>query len=113
MKTTNGINERIKECRIQLHLSQEYIANYLGINRASYSQIELGNRKVSAEEISKLSILFEVPVDSLLYGEKFEIPSVVFARSFESLDEDDKAEIINLIRFKTLMKAQKRNDSSK
>lgn len=35
MKT---INERIKEFRNQLHLSQEYVANFLGINRATYWQ---------------------------------------------------------------------------
>ena len=43
MKRTNGINERIKEYRTQMHLSQDYVAKYLEINRATLSQIELGN----------------------------------------------------------------------
>lgn len=108
MKNLNGINERIKKYRTQMHLSQEYVANYLSINRASYSQIELGNRKVTAEELAQLGLLFGVSSDTLLYGETVEMPVVAFARSFETLDEDDQAEIINLIQFKNLMRAQKR-----
>ena len=45
MKRTNGINERIKEYRTQMQLSQEYVANYLNVNRATFSQIELVNSK--------------------------------------------------------------------
>lgn len=107
MKRTNGINERIREYRIQLQLSQEYVANYLQVNRATFSQIELGNRKITAEEVAKLGILFGVSSDTLLYGEKIETPSVAFARSFEQLDEIDQNEILNLIRFKEMMKMQK------
>ena len=32
-----AINERIKKFRNQLHLSQEYVANFLKINRATYT----------------------------------------------------------------------------
>ena len=107
MKRTNGINERIKEYRTQMQLSQEYVANYLNVNRATFSQIELGNRKVTAEEVAKLGVLFGVSSDALLYGEKIEAPAVAFARSFEQLDEYDQNEIMNLIRFKEIMKSQK------
>jgi transcriptional regulator with XRE-family HTH domain len=53
------LNERMKELRTQLHLSQEYVANFLGINRATFTQMENGKRKITAEEVSKLSKLFE------------------------------------------------------
>lgn len=101
------LNERMKEFRTQLHLSQEYVANYLGINRATFTQMENGNRKVTAEDVSKLSILFGISTDSLLRGTEISKPATVFARSFESLDESDQAEIMNLIRFKEQMKAQR------
>lgn len=101
------LNERMKELRTQLHLSQEYVANYLGINRATFTQMENGNRKVTAEDVSKLSILFGVSADSLLHGVEISQPATVFARSFESLDETDQTEIMNLIRFKEQMKAQR------
>ena len=107
MKRTNGINERIKEYRTQMHLSQDYVAKYLEINRATLSQIELGNRKVTVEEIAKLSVLFGVSSDTLLYGETVDMPTVAFARSFDELDDEDKNEIMNLICFKKMMKDQK------
>lgn len=102
-----GINERIKEYRMKLHLSQDYVAKYLGVNRSTFSQIELGNRKVTAEEASKLCVLFGISADTLFYDKPIVSPSLVFARSFEKLDEADKNEIINLIRFKEMMRENK------
>ena len=86
MKT---INERIKEFRNQLHLSQEYVANFLGINRATYTQMENGKRKVTAEDISRLSELFGITADAILNENKMSQPATLFARSFEKLDEND------------------------
>ena len=102
-----GINERIKNFRNRLHLSQEYVANFLGINRATYTQMENGKRKITAEDISRLSELFGVTADALLNENKINQPSTVFARSFEKLDENDQAEIMNLIKFKEQMKMQR------
>jgi len=92
--------ERIKELRTQLHLSQDYVAKYLGINRSTYTQMENGNRKVLADEVAKLSELFGVTTDSLLNNTELSQPATMFARSFKKLDERDQAEIMNLIRFK-------------
>ena len=102
-----GINERIKNFRNRLHLSQEYVANFLGINRATYTQMENGKRKITAEDISRLSELFGVTADALLNENKISQPSTVFARRFEKLDENDQAEIMNLIKFKEQMKMQR------
>jgi len=102
-----NINERIKELRTQLHLSQDYVANYLGINRSTYTQMENGKRKVLAEEIAELSDLFGVSADALLNDSKISQPAAMFARSFEKLDERDQAEIMNLIRFKSQVKSQR------
>ena len=102
-----GINERIKNFRNRLHLSQEYVANFLEINRATYTQMENGKRKITTEDISRLSELFGVTADALLNENKISQPSTVFARSFEKLDENDQAEIMNLIKFKEQMKMQR------
>ena len=103
----SGINERIKKIRNQLHLSQEYVANFLGVNRATYTQMENGRRKITAEDVSKLSDLFGVTADDLLNDNKMSQPATVFARSFEKLDKNDQAEIMNLINFKKQMKMQR------
>ena len=36
------VYERIKELRTKLHLSQDYVATCLGMNRATFSQLENG-----------------------------------------------------------------------
>lgn len=100
-------NEKMKELRVQLHLSQDYVAKYLGVNRSTVTQMENGNRKILAEEVSKLCSLFGVSADTLVNDVEISQPTTVFARSFESLDESDQAEIMNLIRFKEQMKAQR------
>ena len=102
-----SINEKMKELRVQLHLSQDYVAKYLGVSRSTVTQMENGNRKVLADEISKLCSLFGVSADTLVNDVEMSQPTAVFARSFESLNENDQAEIMNLIRFKEQMKAQR------
>ena len=102
-----NVPERIKELRTQLHLSQDYVARYLGINRATYTQMENGKRKVLADEVAKLSSLFGVTTDSMLHNTEMSQPAALFARSFEKLDERDQQEIMNLIRFKEQNKAQR------
>ena len=101
------VNERIKELRSQLHLSQDYVASFLGINRSTYTQMENGNRRILAEEVAQLSKLFGVSSDDLLNDTEISQPAIVFARSFEKLDERDQAEIMNLIRFKEQTKKQR------
>ena len=118
------INERIKNFRNQFHLSQEYVARYLGVNRATYTQMENAKRKITAEDISKLSELFGVTADALLNEnidamivksidlETFDdIEPLVIERDFQGLAintiEIDQAEILNLIKFKEQLKRQR------
>ena len=60
------LGKRIKNLREQTGLSQEDIAERLGINRVAVSQIEKGKRKVCANEMSRLSKIFNIPSDVLL-----------------------------------------------
>ena len=48
------INEKMKELRTQLHLSQDYVAKYLGVSRSTVTQMENGNRKILAEDEEEL-----------------------------------------------------------
>lgn len=96
--------ERVRQARTELHLSQDYVARYLGIGRSAVAEMESNKRKISAEELGKLSDLFLIPADELLHGKKIDMPTQVFARSFESLGESDQQEILNLMKFKQAMK---------
>ncbi len=52
MKT---LNERLRDARKNLHLSQEYVSKVIGINRTAIVEIESGKRKVSVDELAKFS----------------------------------------------------------
>ena len=99
-----ALYERIKKARTDLHLSQDYVAKFLGVNRTAIVEIESGKRKVSADELGKFSELFQIPSDELLNGRATEMPVQMFARNFGLLDENDQKEILNMIEFKRRMK---------
>lgn len=95
-----NICDRLKQARKNLDLSQEYVAKQLGVHRTTITAIELGTRKITSDELDFFSKLYGVTLDELMYGTD-EISDVkMFARSFSSLSENDKKEIINLMEFK-------------
>ena len=57
-----AVAERIREARKQAGLSQGQVAKLMGLHRPSVSEIEAGNRRVSAEEVVTLAKLFDVSV---------------------------------------------------
>src|SRR3989337_3939928 len=77
--------KRIRELREQLEISQQKLSELLNVSRPAISQIESGERKISAEELKKLSEIFHIPLDSLLNLEKE--PEII-------LEEAEKREVI-------------------
>lgn len=63
------INERFKEIRKQLKLSQDSYGETIGIKRSGISSIELGNRSVSERHIKLLEAEFNINGDWLRTGE--------------------------------------------
>ena len=62
------MNERIKQIRIALGLSQEEFGNKLSIGKASVSKIELGKNQPSAQTISLICTKFNVNAEYLKDG---------------------------------------------
>ena len=62
--------QRIKELRQQCGISQQGLARLLQVSRPTISQIENRQRRISADELIKLSEIFDLSVDSLLDFEK-------------------------------------------
>jgi len=60
------IAERLKEARKLAGLSQGHVAKMLGLHRPSVSEIEAGNRRVSADELARLAGIYDVNVAWLL-----------------------------------------------
>ena len=66
------INKRVRILRNINSLSQEQVANLMGMSPSTYSQMERSG-KISAERIKKLAYIFQVDVRVLLYGGDEEI----------------------------------------
>ncbi len=102
MKT---MNERLRDYRKSLSLSQDYVAKQIGVSRTTITAIESGDRNVLANELDIFANLYGVTVERILHGEVKQDSDVkMFARAFSGLSENDKKEIMNLIDFKKKLK---------
>lgn len=59
-------NDRLKELRNEKHLSQQNIADMLGMKLQSYQKYEYGQREPGMQMLIKLADCFDVSVDYLL-----------------------------------------------
>lgn len=57
--------ENITNIRKARGLTQEHVADVLGMNRATYINVEAGKRDLTTGEIEKLSAFFNVPIPEL------------------------------------------------
>lgn len=100
-KSTIGI--RLKEARIMAGLSQNQVANMIDIPRPSVSEIESGNRQVSAVEISRLCDIYDVSVNWVLGNKKDSVDAddnpklKLAARELSKLKDDDLDYLMQVI----------------
>jgi transcriptional regulator with XRE-family HTH domain len=103
------LGERLREARKYLGLKQEEVAAYLKIPRTALSDIEGGQRRVEALELTRLAKLYRQPV-SYFTGEDAAAaplsPDVAhLARQAADLSEQDRQE---LARFAEYLRARSR-----
>ena len=65
-----NISENIKHYRTKLHLSQEYVADRLGISRQAVSKWETGQSQPTAQNLADLAMLFEISISELVEPER-------------------------------------------
>lgn len=88
------IGRRLREARVRAGLTQEYVANHLGVQRPVISDMETGKRKINALEIMQLAELYGCSPMSFFpsetHGEQQEEPFVCRAlfRAKELTPED-------------------------
>ena len=96
------VAERIREARKSAGLSQGQVAKLMDLHRPTISEIEAGNRRVTAEELSALADIFDVTV-AWLVGEASETvetddPRVqLAARELKKLKPDDLERLMRLL----------------
>ncbi|MBQ8056872.1 MAG: helix-turn-helix transcriptional regulator [Ruminococcus sp.] len=111
----NVIGIRLRHCRTNCRLSQQQVADALGINRTTYTYYESGRFEPSLHTIVKLAQIFCVDISELLPGENPYIqlkdpnkepinPIYSLSKeeqnlllSFRLLKDEDKAEILDKI----------------
>ena len=96
------IATRIREARKMAGLSQGQVASLMNMQRPSVSEIESGNRKVSAEELVQFASLFSVSA-SWLMGEGEEVVDLkdtqlqLAAREIQKLKGQDLEKLLRLL----------------
>ncbi|MBY0098496.1 helix-turn-helix domain-containing protein [Mesobacillus maritimus] len=102
----NSINERIKNRRKELKLSQVELANLVGLKPPAISQYESGARKPSFEALRKLSFALKVSTEYLVSGidkkkkqQPLEHTDRVILKILNSLTEQDKEKVVEYATF--------------
>lgn len=97
-----AMGARLREAREFLGLSQEVVADALGVPRASVSAMESGRRKVSSLELRDLARLYKRPLEFFYEGggdeEEDEATTALF-RATRSLTQDDKEQVVRFAEF--------------
>jgi len=66
-----SLSENIKNKREELKLSQEYVADQLGISRQAVSKWETGQSEPTASNLMELAALFEISLSELVDPQKY------------------------------------------
>lgn len=96
------IVERLKEARKLAGLSQGQVAKMLGLHRPSITEMEAGNRRVSADELARLADIYDVSTAWLLGDAPERIDSKdprveLAARELTKLKPDDLDRLLKLL----------------
>lgn len=102
--------EKLKELRLKANVSQQVMADFLGVSRPAYTMYEIGKREPSHETLQKLADYFGVSVDYLLGRTENPLPETkkeateitfddftyAFYNESKNLSEEQKAALLNM-----------------
>lgn len=63
------LTKKLKELRVQADLTQQDVADSIGISRGRYSQYEIGKRNPNYATLKQIADFFKVSVDFLIKDE--------------------------------------------
>lgn len=113
-------SKRLKALRVAKKMSQQELADFLGITRQGYGKYEQSGSQPSFEMLLKIARYFHVSTDYLLgmtdipnaESEEFKeylnnpLTSIAF-KDFENLTDEQKQEAIEMIKFIKFKESQK------
>lgn len=96
------IAAKLREARKLAGLSQGKVAEMLGMHRPTVTEIEKGNRKVSAEELAKFAEIYDVSVTWLINDSHEELAAndprlELAARELSKLKPQDIDRVLRLL----------------
>jgi transcriptional regulator with XRE-family HTH domain len=96
-----SINERLRQAREASGLSQGQVAKKMGLHRPTMTEIEAGRRKVSGDELSQLSKLYDVSVAWIINGLEESDTSndkiLLAARELSKMSNEDLDRLMNML----------------
>lgn len=92
------IGQRIKEVRMDKHLTQEYLANITGVNASHISNIETSKVKVSLTLLVQICNALGVTIDYLLENEYHNPTSVIEKELLNTIKDMKKEKQETLLR---------------
>jgi transcriptional regulator with XRE-family HTH domain len=110
------LGDRLKKLREYLGMSQQHVAECTGIPRSAVSDIERGQRKVDAVELTKLARLYQHPVSWLLDEDEEATADThalaLFTRRFGRLTDEDRLQLESFADFLAARRAAQEHDAS-
>ncbi len=100
MKSESYIGSNICEYRSLQKLSQQQIAEYLGVTREFISLIESGKRDISINNLTKLADLFGIELSDLI-EEDNEVQDINLALAFRA--NDSSVDLESIASFKRIV----------
>lgn len=96
------VASRLREARKMAGLSQGQVAKLLEMHRPTITEIEAGNRRVSAEELARFAELYDVTVSWLLAEAADQLTTddprlQLAARELSKLKPDDLDRLLRLL----------------
>ncbi|WP_310557272.1 helix-turn-helix domain-containing protein [Flavobacterium sp.] len=100
------IGKNIKKIREQKGMMQKEIASIANMQASNYSKIESGQRDISVEALDKISKLFGMTVDEIIYFEDKKTPKPITVEDktvnekihlISQLEEEDKHAVYRII----------------
>ncbi len=95
------IGSNLKKFRIANRYTEQQVASFLGINRSTYSNYELGMRQMPFEHLCKTAELFGCELDTLI-SEDENVVNEMLACAFR-VDDLSTADLEQIARFKKMV----------
>ena len=90
---------RISERRKELNLTQEKLAEKMGVSLQTISCIELGKKAIRPENLANLCLHLDVSADYILYGKRNEKLMSELVSKLSELSSEEYSIIENLVVF--------------